>query len=101
MKKLLLTFFLLALTSVGYSQVIDTVDHSIEAQQLIEKQQKEDGQAYVSTVLFDDQYEVLHDHVNLNKINRMTDREYYARGCTALLDAVGKTITSISNKFKI
>lgn len=44
MKKLLLTFFLLALTSVGYSQVIDTVDHSIEAQQLIEKQQKEQQQ---------------------------------------------------------
>ena len=56
---------------------------------LITKQQKEEGEAYVSTVLFDDKTEVIHDRVDIQKIEKMTDKEYYVRGCTALLDAVG------------
>lgn len=67
---------------------------------MIQKQQKEEGQAYVSTVLFDDRVEVLHDRVDLDKIQPMTDREYYVRGCTALLDAVGRSINHIATVHK-
>ena len=67
---------------------------------LIEKQQKEDGQAYVSTVLFDDQIEVLHDRLDINKIEEMTDKQYYVRGCTALIDAIGGAIHHIGNIHK-
>ena len=62
---------------------------------MIENQKKEQGDAYVTTVLFDDNYELLHDHINLKEIKPITDKEYYTRGSTALLDAVGKTINSI------
>ena len=53
---------------------------------MIEKQKKEPGEAFVSTVLFDDQTEVLHDRVELGNVRPITDKEYYVRGCTALLD---------------
>lgn len=68
---------------------------------MIKKQKKEKGDAFVTTVLFDDEYEVLHDHVNIKKIRPITDKEYFARGCTALLDAVGKTINSVSNRLRV
>ena len=58
---------------------------------LIKKQKAEHGEARVTTVLFDDEYEVLHDHVPIQQVGRLTGKEYYARGCTALLDAVGFT----------
>ena len=64
---------------------------------MIEKQKKEEGEAVISTVLFDDRTEVLHDRMQLGKIEKMTDREYYVRGCTALLDAVGGAIHHISS----
>ena len=67
---------------------------------LIEKQKKEEGEAYISTVLFDDACEVLHDRVGLNQIKPMTDNEYYVRGCTALLDAIGGAIHHIGNVHK-
>ena len=67
---------------------------------LIKKQKKEDGEAYISTVLFDDRTEVLHDRVGLDKIKPMTEEEYYVRGCTALLDAVGGAIHHIGNVHK-
>ena len=67
---------------------------------LIEKQKKEDGEAYISTVLFDDSCEVIHDRVKIEKINPMTDKEYYVRGCTALLDAIGVAIHHIRNVHK-
>ena len=67
---------------------------------LLEKQKKEDGEAFVSTVLFDDRQEVLHDRVELSKMEPMTDKEYYVRGCTALLDAVGGAIHHIKNVHK-
>ena len=63
---------------------------------LIEKQKKEEGEAYISTVLFDDQQEVIYDRVPISKIEPMTDSQYYVRGCTALLDAVGGAIKHIS-----
>lgn len=67
---------------------------------MIEKQKKEDGEAYVSTVLFDNHQEVIHDRVNLQEIQPLTDREYYVRGSTALLDAIGGAIHHIGNIHK-
>ena len=67
---------------------------------LIEKQKKESGEAYISTVLFDHTSEVLHDRVDLKKIKPMTEDEYYVRGSTALLDAVGGAINHIGNVHK-
>ena len=67
---------------------------------MITKQKKEEGEAYVSTVLFDDQCEVLHDRVPMDRVPAMTDKEYYVRGCTALLDAVGGAIHHIANVHK-
>ena len=55
---------------------------------MIEKQKREGGEALISTVLFDNFSEVIHDRVDIQKITPMTDREYTVRGCTALLDAV-------------
>ena len=63
--------------------------------ELIEKQKKLEGDAYVTTVLFDHEYELLHDHVALGEVAPLTDREYFARGSTALLDAVGRTINTV------
>ena len=59
---------------------------------MLEKQRKIDGKAFITTVLFDDQYELLHDRVNIAKVNNITEKEYFVRGSTALLDAIGKTI---------
>ena len=67
---------------------------------MIEKQKKEDGEAYVSVILFDDQSEVIYDRVDIGKVEPMTDRQYYVRGCTALLDAVGDAIHHIGNIHK-
>lgn len=64
---------------------------------MVEKQKKEPGEAIMTTVLFDDRYELLHDRINLRGIAPITDNEYYVRGSTALLDAVGKTIYKIVN----
>lgn len=67
---------------------------------MIEKQKKQDGKAYVSTVIFDNEAEVIHDRVNLEDVKPLTDKEYYVRGCTALLDAVGGAIHHIGNIHK-
>ena len=67
---------------------------------MLDKQKKEDGDALISTVLFDDQTEILHDRKNLEKVERITDKEYYVRGSTALLDAVGGAIHHIGNVHK-
>ena len=67
---------------------------------LIAKQKKQEGTVYVSTILFDDNSEVLHDRVPLDRIAPMTEEEYYVRGCTALLDAVGGAIHHIANIHK-
>lgn len=64
---------------------------------LIEKQKKEPGEAIVSTILFNDDITVIHDRVNINSISKITDKEYHVFGCTALLDAVGNTLTHIKN----
>ena len=62
---------------------------------MIEKQRKADGEALVSTVLFDNMCEVIHDRMNIRDIKPMTDRDYTVRGCTALLDAIGGAIHHI------
>ena len=67
---------------------------------MIEKQKAEAGEAYISTVLFDNYSEVIHDRVDIQKIEPMTRNEYYVRGCTALLDAVGGAIHHIGNVHK-
>lgn len=67
---------------------------------LIQKQKKEDGKAVVSTVLFDDKCKVLHDRKDLREIAPLTEEDYYVRGCTALLDAVGGAIHHIGNVHK-
>ena len=67
---------------------------------LIEKQREEPGEALVSTVLFDNDSEVIHDRIPLEKIPPMTRKDYFVRGCTALLDAVGGAIHHIGNVHK-
>lgn len=67
---------------------------------MIAKQKKEEGEAYVSTVLFDNVSEVIHDRVKLSDIAPMTDKDYYVRGCTALLDAIGDAVKHIGNIHK-
>ena len=62
---------------------------------LLEKQQKEEGEAVFSTILFDNETEVLYDRIDIKKIEPMTDKQYYVRGCTALLDAIGTAIHHI------
>ena len=64
---------------------------------MIEKQKAEPGRAYVSTVLFDDRCEVLYDRLPLDQIPPMSSREYYPRGSTALLDAIGRATHPIGN----
>ena len=67
---------------------------------MIKKQRKEEGEAYISAVLFDDQTEVLYDRVPVAKVEPMNDKQYYVRGCTALLDAIGGAIHHIANVHK-
>ena len=67
---------------------------------MIEKQKAEPGEALVSTVLFDNRSEVIHDRLPLDKVPAMTRKEYYVRGCTALLDAVGNAVHHIGNVHK-
>jgi len=67
---------------------------------MIRKQKEEPGEAIVNTVLFDNESVVIHDRVNIQKVEPMTRRDYYVRGCTALLDAVGGAIHHIGNVHK-
>lgn len=67
---------------------------------LINQQKKEEGEALISTVLFNDRTEVLYDRISLNHIQLMNDTQYCVRGCTALLDALGEAIHHIGNIHK-
>ena len=67
---------------------------------MLAKQRGEPGEAFVSTVLFDNESQVIHDRLPLNQVPNMTQKEYYVRGCTALLDAVGGAIHHIGNVHK-
>ena len=67
---------------------------------MIEKQKKQNDPCYVSTVLFDDVSEVLYDRVKLGDVQKMNENQYYVRGCTALMDAIGGAIHHIGNIHK-
>lgn len=67
---------------------------------MIAKQKKEEGEAFVSTILFDNVSEVLHDRINLKETPKMTAKDYTVRGCTALIDAIGGAIKHIGNIHK-
>ena len=67
---------------------------------LIRKQKREEGEAIVSTVLFDNESQVVQDRLDIQRVEPLTRREYYVRGCTALLDAVGGAIHHIGNVHK-
>ena len=67
---------------------------------MMEKQKREPGEALVSTILFDDRTQVLHDRVKVGEVGPITEKEYYVRGCTALLDAIGGAIHHIGNIHK-
>ncbi|MBO5300370.1 MAG: VWA domain-containing protein [Clostridia bacterium] len=67
---------------------------------MIEKQKKQEGDCYVSTVLFDGVSEVLHDRIKLCDVPKMTENDYTVRGCTALIDAIGGAIKHIGNIHK-
>ena len=64
---------------------------------LLEKQKNEPGDATITTVLFDDQYELLHDRINLKSVRPISAKEYFVRGNTALLDAIGRSVDKIKN----
>jgi len=97
--------------SKGYTEIIYILDRSgsmggLESDtiggfnSMMEQQKKTGEKAVVSTVLFDDVCEVIHDRVPIEKVEKMTDKQYYVRGCTALLDAVGGAIHHIGNVHK-
>lgn len=67
---------------------------------MIERQKKEAGEAYVSTILFNEESKVIHDRVAIKDVSKLTEEEYYVEGCTALLDAVGGAIKHIGNIHK-
>lgn len=67
---------------------------------MLQKQKIEAGEAIISTVLFDNKVELLHDRVSIQEIQQITSNEYFVRGTTALLDAVGSTINKIGNAHK-
>ncbi len=67
---------------------------------LVEKQKKEEGECFITTVLFDDRVETIHDRIKLNDVPKLTEKEYYVRGCTALIDAIGQSIEHIETIHK-
>ena len=64
---------------------------------MIDRQKKEGEKVNVTTILFDDKVEIIHDRFPIEVIQPLTEKEYYVRGCTALLDAVGQAIKKIDN----
>jgi len=67
---------------------------------MIERQRATEGEVIISTVLFDNTSEVIHDRVDIHRIEPMTEKQYFVRGCTALLDAIGGAIHHIGNVHK-
>ena len=67
---------------------------------MIAKQKDEEGECYVTTVLFDHEIDTLHDRKKLSEIAPLTDKDYTVRGCTALIDAIGITVNKIANIHK-
>ena len=64
----------------------------------LEKEKKNKYKTYITTVLFSDTYKVIHDRVPVSKVKKLTNKEYYVGGCTALYDALGNTINAMNSK---
>ena len=64
---------------------------------MLKKQKEEDGECVITTVLFDNNYELLHDRIDIRAVNKLTKKDYTAGGSTALLDAIGRTVSKIGN----
>ena len=67
---------------------------------MLEKQKALEGECYITTVLFDNNYELLHDRIDIKAVSPITEKEYQVGGSTALLDAIGRTISKIGNAQK-
>ncbi len=81
--------------------MVDVVSDTIGGfNSMIKRQKEEVSNAFVTTVLFDDKINIIHDRIKINEVPLLTNKEYYARGCTALLDAIGCTIKHIRNIHK-
>ena len=93
-KKIKDIVFLLDRSGSMYSFTEDTIGGY---NNYLEKERKINN-SRITTILFDDEYEVLHDRINIKEVNNITKKEYYTRGCTALYDAIGKTITKLDNQ---
>ena len=66
----------------------------------IQRERKKELNTNVTTILFDDEYEILYERKPIEDVSELTENEYYVRGCTALLDAIGKTITTLNHKIE-
>lgn len=64
---------------------------------MVTKQKEQNGDVNITTVLFDNQYSLIHDRIPIHKLKPLSEEDYYVRGCTALLDAIGKTICYMEN----
>jgi uncharacterized protein YegL len=67
---------------------------------MLSKQREVEGKCLITTVLFDNNYELLHDRIEIQAVSAISDKEYYVGGSTALLDAIGRTINKIGNAQK-
>lgn len=95
MKNLTEVIFLLDASGSMYSLAKDTIGGF---NSFVEEQKKLDGEMIINTVLFNHRYEMLHDCKDIQEIEPMTAEQYSAGGGTALLDAVGKSITEVSQR---
>lgn len=68
--------------------------------EMLQKQKEVDGDCQITTVLFDDKYELLHDRIDIKAVDPITEKQYFVRGATALLDAIGNTVKKIDNAQK-
>ncbi len=89
--------FLLDRSGSMYDNVKDTIGGY---NSYLNSQKKKGHNCKITTILFDNDYEVLHNRVDIEKVNDITEKEYYVRGCTALLDAIGTTITNLDSELK-
>lgn len=67
---------------------------------MLDKQKQEKGQARVTTALFDNSYELLHDRLDLQAVNPISDQDYFVRGSTALLDAIARSVLKVDSVMK-
>ena len=75
------------------------VDNTISSfNEYLEREKKNKYKTYITTVLFSDKYSILHDQVDIKEVKKITEKDYYVEGCTALYDALGNTINSMKNK---